>query len=78
MRTEDTIKKFGSCIEMMSKNEKKSLSRVIREFLSEKFSKQVVKAKEDSVRSIIGIGNGDGTAVAREHDRFLYAKRKKR
>lgn len=62
----------------MSKKEKKSLSSIIREFLSEKFSKQVVKTKEDSVWSIIGIGAGDGSPVAREHDRFLYAKRKKR
>jgi len=62
----------------MSKKEKKSLSSIIREFLSEKFSKQVVKTKEDSVWSIIGIGSGDGSPVAREHDRFLYAKRKKK
>jgi len=62
----------------MSKKEKKSLSSIIREFLSEKFSKQVVKTKEDAVWSIIGIGSGDGSPVAREHDRFLYAKRKKK
>lgn len=62
----------------MSKKEKKSLSSIIREFLSEKFSKQIVKTKEDSVWSIIGIGSGDGSPVAREHDRFLYAKRKKK
>lgn len=62
----------------MSKKEKKSLSAIIREFLSEKFSKQIVKTKEDSVWSIIGIGSGDGSPVAREHDRFLYAKRKKK
>lgn len=62
----------------MSKKEKKSLSSIIREFLSEKFSKQVVKTKEDSIWSVIGIGLGDGSPVAREHDRFLYAKRKKK
>ncbi len=62
----------------MSKKEKKSLSSIIRDFLSEKFSKQIVKTKEDSVWSIIGIGSGDGSPVAREHDRFLYAKRKKK
>ncbi|HBR22409.1 MAG TPA: hypothetical protein DD713_07595 [Nitrospiraceae bacterium] len=62
----------------MSKKEKKSLSAIIREFLSEKFSKQVVETKEDPVWSIIGIGSGDGSPVAREHDRFLYAKRKKK
>jgi predicted CopG family antitoxin len=62
----------------MSKKEKKSLSQIIREFLSEKFSKQAAKPKEDSVWSIIGIGSGDGSPVAREHDRFLYAKKKKK
>jgi|GEM_PF-963985 len=62
----------------MSKKGKKSLSQIIREFLSEKLSKQAVKPKEDSVWSIIGIGSGDGSPVAREHDRFLYAKRKKK
>ncbi|MBI5195794.1 MAG: hypothetical protein HZA10_05695 [Nitrospirae bacterium] len=62
----------------MSKKEKKSLSCIIREFLSEKFSKQVVKTKKDSVWNIIGIGSGDGSPVAREHDQFLYAKRKKK
>lgn len=62
----------------MSKKEKKSLSSIIREFLSEKFSKQVVKTKKDSVWSIIGIGSGDGSPVAREHDSFLYSKRMKK
>ena len=62
----------------MSKKETKSLSCISREFLPEKFLKQAIKAKEDSVWSIIGIGSGDGSPVAREHDRFLYAKRKKR
>ncbi|MBI5211839.1 MAG: hypothetical protein HY957_00510 [Nitrospirae bacterium] len=61
----------------MPKKVKNSILQIIREFLSEKFSKQVMKTKEDSVWSIIGIGSGDGSPVAREHDRFLYAKRKK-
>lgn len=62
----------------ISKKERKSLSSIIREFLSEKFSRQVAKAKEDSVWDIIGIGSGDGSPVAREHDRFLYAKKKRK
>ncbi|MBI4709608.1 MAG: hypothetical protein HY806_04030 [Nitrospirae bacterium] len=62
----------------MSKKGKKSLSAIIREFLSEKFSKQAVRTRDDSVWGIIGIGSGDGSPVAREHDRFLYAKRKKK
>ncbi|MEW6741022.1 MAG: hypothetical protein ACOYU2_09695 [Nitrospirota bacterium] len=62
----------------ISKKTKKSLSNIIRDLLTEKFSKEAIKVKEDSVWSIIGIGSGDGSPVAREHDRFLYAKRKKR
>ncbi len=62
----------------ISKKEKKSLSQIIREFLSEKISKHTTKIEEDPVLGIIGIGSGDGSPVAQQHDRFLYAKRKKK
>ena len=62
----------------ISKKEKKSLSQLIREFLSEKISKHTKKIEEDPVWGIIGIGSGDGFPVAQQHDRFLYAKRKKK
>jgi hypothetical protein len=62
----------------ISKKTKKSLSNIIRDLLTEKFSKETIKVKEDPVWSIIGIGSGDGSPVAREHDRFLYAKRNKK
>lgn len=61
-----------------SRKTKKSLSSLVRDLLTEKFSKQAVKAKEDSIWGIIGLGSGDGSSVAREHDRFLYAKRKRK
>lgn len=60
----------------MSKKLKKSLSGIIRDLLTEKLSNGVVKPEKDSIFGIIGIGTGDGLPVAREHDRFLYAKRK--
>lgn len=60
----------------MSKKLKKSLSGIIRDLLTEKFSKETAKPEKDSICEIIGIGAGDGLPVAREHDRFLYAKRK--
>ena len=60
----------------MSKKLKKSLSGIIRDLLTEKLSKETVKPEKDSIFGIIGIGAGDGLPVAREHDRFLYAKRK--
>lgn len=43
-----------------------------------KILKQTIKSQEDSIRGIIGIGTGDGSPAAREHDKFLYAKRKKK
>lgn len=61
-----------------SRKTKKSLSGIIRELVSEKFSRQAASAKKDPIMNVIGIGIGDGTPVAREHDRYLYAKRKKR
>ncbi|HBI24015.1 MAG TPA: hypothetical protein DDX84_07430 [Nitrospiraceae bacterium] len=55
----------------VSRKTKKSLSSLIRDLLTEKFSKQTMSTKEDSIWGIIGIGAGDGSSVAREHDRFL-------
>jgi hypothetical protein len=61
-----------------SRKTKKSLSSIIRELVTEKFSKQASGAKSDPIMKIIGIGAGDGSSVAREHDKYLYGKRKKR
>ena len=55
----------------VSRKTKKSLSSLIRDLLTEKFSKQTMSTKEDSIWGIIGIGAGAGSSVAREHDRFL-------
>lgn len=65
-------------LQEMSKKTKKSLSCIIRDLVREKFSKETLKTKEDALWGIIGIGAGDGSAVAREHDKFLYTKRKKK
>ncbi len=62
----------------MSRRKRKSLSSIIRDLISEKFSKQAAASKEDPLWGIIGLGAGDGSSVARDHDRFLYGKRKKR
>ncbi|KAF0121332.1 MAG: hypothetical protein FD151_1284 [bacterium] len=62
----------------MSKKTKKSLSGIIRDLIAEKLSRQAVRAEKDSLWGIIGLGAGDGSPVAREHDKFLYAKRKKK
>lgn len=57
---------------------KKSLSSIIRELVTEKFSRQTAFTKSDPIMKIVGIGAGDGTPVARDHDKYLYANRKKR
>ncbi len=60
----------------LSKKTKKSLSSIIRELISEKFSMERMEVQKDSIFDVIGIGAGDGSSVAREHDRFLYKKRR--
>jgi hypothetical protein len=55
---------------------KKSLSSIIRDLLAEKFTKQAADKTDDTLFKLIGIGAGDGAPVAREHDRYLYGKRK--
>jgi len=65
-------------LQEMSKKTKKSFSGIIRDLIREKFSKETLKTKEDTLWGIIGLGAGDGSPVAREHDRFLYAKRKEK
>jgi hypothetical protein len=57
----------------VAKRERKTLSQIVREVLSEKlFSKCVQRVDQDPIWGIIGIGSGDGSPVAREHDRYLY------
>lgn len=58
----------------ISRKTKKSLSAIIRELLSEKLMIQVVNKKKDPVSGLIGIGSGDGSPVARKHDKYLYGK----
>lgn len=60
----------------ISKKTKKSLSGIIRDLITENFSKKMVKSKKDPIMGIIGLGAGDGSAVAKEHDKFLYGKKK--
>jgi len=59
----------------ISKRTKKSLSAIIRDLISEKLTIKVNK-KADSVAELIGIGSGDGSPIAREHDKYLYGSSK--
>lgn len=58
----------------ISRKTKKSLSAIIRELLSEKLLAQVVNKKKDPVSGLMGIGSGDGSPIARKHDKYLYGK----
>ena len=60
----------------MSRKTKKSLSSIIRDLLAEKFSKLPSDKEQDPLFELVGIGSGDGSPVAREHDRYLYSKKK--
>lgn len=59
-----------------SRKTKKSLSQIIRDMVSEKFARARGKNKKDSIFDIIGIGEGDGSSVARDHDKYLYGTKK--
>ncbi|MCL4491482.1 MAG: ribbon-helix-helix domain-containing protein [Nitrospirae bacterium] len=60
----------------ISRKKKKSLSAIIRELLSEKLSAQATRKEADPISELMGIGSGDGLPVAREHDKYLYGKKK--
>jgi hypothetical protein len=60
----------------LSRKTKKSLSAIIRELLSERLLTQTVNKEKDPVSGLIGIGRGDGSPVARKHDKYLYGRTK--
>lgn len=64
---------YQSLVEI-SKKTRKSLSAIIRELLSEKLLTQAIDKKTDPISKLIGIGSGDGSSVARKHDKYLYGK----
>lgn len=60
----------------ISKKTKKSMSAIIRDILSEKLLINTAKKEKDPLSELIGIGRGDGSPVARNHDSYLYGKTK--
>lgn len=60
----------------LSRKTKKSLSAIIRELLSEKLLVPLADKKTDPISKLMGIGSGDGSPVARKHDKYLYGKAK--
>lgn len=62
----------------VSRRKRKSLSSIIRDLVTEKFGAPQSAKSRDPLWGIVGIGAGDGSSVAREHDKHIYGKKKKR
>lgn len=62
----------------LSRRKRKSLSSIIRDLVTEKFAAPGSGKSQDPLWGIVGIGAGDGSSVAREHDRHLYGKKGKK
>jgi hypothetical protein len=57
-----------------ARRESKSLAAVIRDILDASLEGSAAAAK-DPLRAVIGIGKGDGSAVAENYEDFLYGER---
>lgn len=62
----------------ISRRQRKSLSSIIRDLVTEKFAPPRSAQSRDPLWGIVGLGSGDGSSVAREHDKHIYGKKKKR
>jgi len=60
----------------LSRTTRKSLSAIVRDLVEEKLTKTVSSRKKDSLHGILGLSSGDGASVAREHDDYLYGRRR--
>lgn len=57
-----------------SRRRKKSLSALIRELISERFSAKAAHISQDPVFGIVGLGKSGQKKTARDHDAVLYGK----
>ncbi|MBP1595960.1 MAG: hypothetical protein H6Q05_1337 [Acidobacteria bacterium] len=51
------------------------MAALIREVLDEFLSGKATRGHQDPLRRAIGIGRGDGTAVAENYEDFLYGEK---
>ncbi len=56
----------------VSRKTGKSLAGILRDLIAEKFASDQINQAKDPIMGIIGLGSGDGKAVARNHDKILY------
>lgn len=55
-----------------SRQERKNILCIIRDRIMEAFAPSRSPWSRDPLWEIVGLGVGDGTPVARAHDRYLY------
>jgi len=58
-----------------SRKTRKSLSALIREMITEKFTVRTGANGRDPIFDIVGIGAGGHATTARDHDAVLYGKK---
>jgi hypothetical protein len=58
-----------------ARREEKSMAELIRTVLDEYLSGRTYRSEEDPLRRVIGIGKGDGAAVAENCDDYLYGEK---
>jgi hypothetical protein len=56
----------------VSRKTRKSLAGILRDLIAEKFAADKINQADDPIMSIIGMGSGDGKAIARNHDKIIY------
>ena len=57
-----------------ARREGKSMAALIREILDEHFGLGTRSGVKDPLEGVIGIGAGDGSAVAENHEDYLYGE----
>lgn len=58
-----------------ARRESKSLAAVIRNILDASLGGSATAPVRDPLRAVIGIGKGDGSAVAENYEDFLYGEK---
>ena len=61
-------------VKELAEREGKSISQIIRELIDALSELREGEIEKDPIFEIIGMGRGEGSGVAREHDKTLYRK----
>ncbi|MFH0774947.1 MAG: hypothetical protein V2A53_05580 [bacterium] len=58
-----------------AKERRCSIANILRELVNEKVNQRITIKKTDPLFEIVGIGEGDGSSIARNHDDYLYGEK---